>query len=806
MRNKQQLTDWVLSGSTYRDIAATVPGDVLSALYGAGCIDDPYFADNFATCAKLTDGDWTYTTQFDAAVKYKDCAAVVLTFEGIDTLSVVTLNGSVIFNTDNMFLKYECDIKKLLRATDNVLTVSLNGYGGVDFSSMEKYSSAFGHKRLMLRKAQCHFGWDWAPDLPGLGIFLPVYLTYHDGARITEVLAEPKLCGDVFFQYITEGAGDALSLTAQVFFNGAVVVEGRQQVTHRRNCMALSVEDFKLWWPNGSGEQNLYTYRLTLYDAEVVVDTVSGSFGFKQTEIYEFPTEEGRIAFSLKVNGRIIFAKGSNWVPISNQTGAIPDESYTYLLEAARDAGYNMLRVWGGGIYEKDIFYRKCDELGILVWQDFMLSCSEVPEFEPDFCARITEEAEYQLKRLGDYTCIALYCAGNELSLHPGGEKEFTADILLRGLTAKYYPQTPYLSNSPHTRNDNIWDTISGDSHISCFEHALENDDVPNFRRYIDGNRAQFYTENTSLGCCRLKSLKKFLPDSSLSPDDSILRLHFSENPYAIDGGGSFADKEKRLVEAFFGFTQHAADAGAWNIAEFAKYSNIVHGEIMQAEAEYARMNPDCKGFLNWMYNDNWGNGTWAVIDWYGEKKAAYYAQKRAFANVLAVYGVFRGSDTIAVINGGGKSISERLLIEQKNTFGKILRTESHMISLSAGETAMFDIDIVEDGYIALSFGGEKRLYYPKLYGAFRFNTDLRCSFSKQKEQHGRYEYKLEITAGSIAKCVFIDYPPASTAVSYSDNYFDIDGGDTVTVYVRAAEELDTGRIVIKTIADEWTE
>lgn len=793
MREKGDFYNWILIGDAVGPLQAQVPGDILMDLYRGGKIEDPYYGANFKKSNFVFESEWTYTAQLSVtgAQKGRRC---VLSFEGIDTCSQIRLNGVPIGTTDNMFLRYDFDVTDIIRKGENSLEVKILPFDR-DVSVYEKYFALFNKKRLAYRKAQCHFGWDWAPDLPGMGIYLPVYVTFFDKAAFSDIQTEAKADGNVLFSYSVEGDKENAVAELEVFFGDERIAQRCVAVTDTANCIAVHIKDPNVWWPNGYGEQNLYRYKLTLKCGETAADAKEGIFGFKTVETEEYPTQDGRIGFALKVNGKRIFIKGSNWVPVKNQTGAIEDGAYTYLLEAAKNAGYNMLRVWGGGIYEKDIFYRKCDEYGILVWQDFMFSCSEIPEFENGFFEQMQKEAEYQLGRLKKYVCIALLCAGNELQKH-GEQSEFAAEIVLRGYSKKYFPDLPYLANTPFTHFDNKWETKSGDAHISCFETALIRKEMHRFRDFIDENRAQFYTENISLGSCRMKSLRKFLPEDCLHWENNVLREHFSKNPHAACGSCDFATKQYVAAKSIYGVITA--------IEDFAKYANVLQGELMQAEAEYARANPDCNGFMNWMYNDNWGNGTFAVIDCYGDKKSAYYAQKRAYENVLAAYVRSNGEDRIVLVNDGNAVVSGELTAQIKTVRGKTQKAMRYNVSVNAGSIWSKRIDIGKEGYIALSFGGKEKLYFPHLYKGFVFTTDLQHALTYCGERDGYYVYGLTIAAHALAKTVFIDCLCEDAAFEPEDNYFDIDGGQQRTLTVKTEKKITEKDIAIKTICDTW--
>ena len=504
--------------------------------------------------------------------------------------------------------------------------------------------------------------------------------------------------------------------------------------------------------------------------------------------------EDGRLGFGFKVNGVRIFAKGSNWVPCSNQTGAICDEEYKTLLTYAKDGNYNMLRVWGGGIYEKEIFYELCDEYGILVWQDIMFACQDAPE-NVNIVERVKPELAYQIVRIRQHPCVAIISGGNEwASDNPYKNEPLLSE--LHNSSKKYAPKIRFIPNSPfgYEGDEGLEDANSGDTHVSAWDAAYHNGELCNYRKYIDKNRAQFYSECACLGSSRLRTLKKFIPETELWPLSKTIDFHFVRHPFAADPEETYASAEKGIAEEFFGEIT--------NIEDFAKKSMITHSELLSSEIEYARANKDCYGFMNWMFNDNWGCGTWSVVDKYMEKKPAYYGQKRGFKPIIVRYVFLHNEWGLYLVNDSPAAYQGRLLYGVKKIDGTVVTRCEASVCVKAGEVVKVATLSPEDGdyrYAYLADNTDQTICYLKPFDTFTWKTDLETRFVK--EENGGIT--IAVKAKEFARCVFIDH---ERAIACSDNYFDLEKSEEREIFIQDLTESDFANLKIKTFADVWTE
>ncbi|MBN1584451.1 MAG: glycoside hydrolase family 2 protein, partial [Anaerolineae bacterium] len=404
-------------------LPASVPGGVHTDLLALGRIPDPFVGDNERRVQWVAEADWEYRYQFAVAPELLRQAHIWLVCDGLDTLATVSLNGHELGHAANMFRQYRRDVKPLLKAEGNELRIV--------FDSPVRFAAAQQAFRPMpgvsqaipggpyLRKAPCQFGWDWGPQLPPIGIWKDIRLEGYEGARIEDVHLRQEHAGgqatveaSVAVQSWEEAPRSAVmrivAPDGQVFETGAAVAPDND-ITLR-----IVVPDPQLWWPNGYGAQPLYQAAVKLYEGDIVLDQREYLLGLRTIELRQEPDEWGR-SFTFVVNGVPVNAKGSNWIPADSFPTRISDEYLEGLIRSAAETHQNMLRVWGGGFFEEDRFYDLCDRYGILVWQDFIFSCSIYPLDDPDFLANVRVEIIENIRRLRHRASLALWCGNNEM-------------------------------------------------------------------------------------------------------------------------------------------------------------------------------------------------------------------------------------------------------------------------------------------------------------------------------------------------------------------------------------------------------
>lgn len=794
---------WELFRNNGQKFEATVPGDVFADLKRCGEIEDPYFSDNSHKCAWVCEEDWRYSKEFEADKLDK---VTYLVFEGIDTVAEIYLNGEKIADTDNMFMKYRFDVSDKIKKGKNKLEVVVKSIRNeLKKYPEEGYFGCFNVRRIFVRKAQCHFSWDWAPDFPAVGIWKSVYIESINDTYINDFRIKTENDGTVtFFVNLPEKCEYGREREIEITADGNTY---RYKTTCQKNFYTVKIDNPKLWWPRTLGEPNLYDYEIKLFSDGVLCDEKNGKFGIRTIRFEEKPKPSlDGFTCRLYVNDVPVYLKGSNWVPLDVMTGTITEERYEKAIKLAYDANFSMLRVWGGGIYENDIFYEICDRLGIMVWQDFAYACADVPDNIPEFVDKAIAEAEYQVCRLRNFPSLVLYCGGNEKTGSHGLNKKYGDKIIyyyIRGVVEHLDGTRPYFPSSPWGYGDIGNTQSSGDSHCNSYQTAMispENKNavgLENFRDALKNFDAALVSEIAIQGAPPAESLRKYIPEDKLWPLNDIYDIHFMRNPY--DGTGkTFPTIQYEAAEKLFGKID--------GLYDFCKKSSILHSELVRADVEYHKTRIGvCSGTMTWMFNDIWPCGTWSVVDYYMQASPAYYALKRAYANEnLIITKTKNGYELFAVNEGNAE-------IEYDVEFG----TMSLNGSVKAGKAAKGTIAPYSSEKIySFEENTEKNEFmYAKgtIDGRYKetslFDTlwkdidwvDAKLSYEAVECKSG---VKLVFEAENYARTVRISAGGREDAV-FEDNYFDILPGSRKEVLV-SGENISKEDITVKTWADEW--
>ena len=791
-----------------------VPGDITTDLYRNGLIEDPFYDDNIKKYAWIHERDWTYEKHFVLSKEQAESPAPSLTFLMVDTYSTISLNGQVIGKTDSMFERYTFPVKGILKEGDNHLVVVLHSIRDVLRKVHDPhYHATFCDDRETIRKAQCHFGWDWAPNFPGTGIADSVYLTLGHGEQIDSVY--PMTWKDGRISFLVElnlKHDEALPYSLQIQLESrpgsglgkdALTLEVPCQGT--KNILNFHVENPCLWYPNGYGEQPLYAYEVKLFNANHEMSAVKkGRLGIREVVLDESPFDTTRRQFRFYVNGMPIFAIGSNFVPLSPCTGSIPESLYRDRLQDAKEAGMNMLRVWGGGFYEKDCFYDLCDELGILVFQDFMFACQFVPDDNDGLRDKILHEVKEQVRRLRAHPCLAVYSAGNELgdafTVEPNRHYSLeTQRIFFAGIVADEDPYRKFLWDSPYAWTDIGNDKTSGDCHRGSYMDCSElNDNWTAFRRFGEENTCMFISESSSMGGCRYRSLKKFMPEQDRWPLENPMWL-YRNAANSFLRVPSLTTIQKNAVTSLLGEPK--------DIRDYLKKTMVLQAEILASDLCYARAYTGCGGFLNWMFNDIWGTGTWSLIDVYGERKPAYYALKRFGAPKTAFLLQKQDKIVAELINDSRETWQGTLKISAyalpNGAKEPLLEQEYHLAPFSRQEIILSEEAKTKD-VLFLSFAKQEMSFFPRLWKGFSWVSDLTVQ-KEESLQNGIYQVTLHLMTKSYARVVDI-MAKDGIHVDASDNDFDMAPGEKKTVTIRSSTPLHVEDIVIRTYADVWDE
>ncbi len=646
-------------------LPARVPGDVMADLLRAKRIPDPFYRENELEVQWVGESNWVYERDFKVSATLLKEERVLLQCDGLDTFATVQINGATVAKTDNMHRTYEWDVKRWLRVGVNRIRIA---FTSVSPYTRERYRQRPFRTRITesheaaypgwVRKQACNFGWDWGPILVSCGIWRSIRLAGYSVGRIEDVVVEQThAAGRVSLGVacrVSLVASRSSTIRATLRYSGKVVAE--ESVTSRgRNArLALAVEAPQLWWPNGMGKQPLYEVRVELLDGEgTVLDTQSRRVGLRTLRLDRHADEWGE-SFRFVVNGVPFFAKGANWIPVDAVMGRRTPEQYRALVAGSVAANMNMLRVWGGGVYEDDVFYDICDELGICVWQDFMFACVSYPTFDDAFMKNVEAEARDNVRRLRHHACIALWCGNNELEQQAVGER-WTHDLmswedygllfddLLADVVHELAPGTDYWPSSPHSPHGDRADFNNpecGDAHLWGVWHGKEP-----FEWYRTcGHR--FNSEFGFQSFPEPKTVCGYTEKRDRNVTTAVMEHHQRSGignttimQYMLDWF--------RLPTSF--------DMALW-------VSQILQGTAIKYAVEHWRRSmPRGMGTLYWQLNDCWPVASWASVDYHGRWKALHYMAGHFFAPVLVsgledaekgTVGVHVTSDLLASVSG----------------------------------------------------------------------------------------------------------------------------------------------------------
>jgi len=628
-------------------LPAIVPGCVHTDLRRAGKIPDPFFGTNELALQWIEDRDWEYRTTFTVSAAMLTEEHVELVADGLDTVATVTLNGREVARTENMFIGYRWDVKSLLRRGRNELVVRFDSamrYARThrtDFDPGE-INDPLG-RAPVIRKQQCQFGWDWGPRLVTAGIWRDIRLEAWSGNRLENVRVRQTHAtdGSVTLQLTPELAcpdadaivrwtlakanGGRRSVGAAIDGNGADHVAPSIHEPQSGSGNEIAVADPALWWPNGQGDQPLYLLTVEIFAGDGrSLGTWSRRIGLRTIVLDRHPDAAGE-TFQFVVNGRAIFAKGANWIPAHSFVAALTRADYERDLRSAAAVHMNMVRVWGGGIYESEDFYDLCDELGLLVWQDFMFACSIYPGDEA-FVASVRAEAEHQVRRLRHRTCLALWCGNNEieqLNIARLKQPALFADyenVFLRALpeiVARHDGVTAYWPSSAHRPdgdNSNVGGEKNGDTHYWEVWHARN--PVKDYEKW----RFRFCSEFGMQSYSSSETNATFVPSN-----DTNIFGPTKENHQKNRGGNQVI---LDYVSRRYRFPKSQDD--------LIYLSQLNQAYCMQTGVEhYRRLMPHCMGALYWQLNDCWPVASWSSIEFTGRWRALHFVARRFFAPAL---------------------------------------------------------------------------------------------------------------------------------------------------------------------------
>jgi beta-mannosidase len=790
-------------------IAATAPGDTYLALHTAGRIPHPFAAENEAACAWVSEREWWWRTTFDAGQLALN-ERLLLNFDGIDTYATVWLNGELLGETDNMFLAVRFDVGAHVRQErSNDLVIRFTPPAvKVASKAMETWDIIADpiktSKRNFIRKAQFGWGWDWGPALPTVGLWRPVRLERQEIATIASVrFATVSIGSEVVVQIdATVDAFSAASpLTLEIDLvapNGTTAASRTLVLDAPSEKVTLTVADPQLWWMPELGGQPLYRLNVALRHDDETIDRHSQRVGLRTIvlDTSPDPVEPGTNFFRFVLNGVPIFARGANWIPASSFVGAIDRMDYERLLRDAAAANMNMLRVWGGGLYEHDIFYDLCDELGLLVWQDFMFACAPYPEHEAAFVDSVRSEVAYQIDRLRNHPSLALWCGNNEgqavhqfMDRMQGQETVYLGDLyfdqLIPQALARLDPVTPYWPGSPYggpthnsmragdVHNWTVWHgvpPVPDADPVGGFDHSPE---AVSFTRYAE-DMARFVSEFGIQSAPSMQTLKHWLASSELTLGSAGFLNRIKDHPQ---------NKVDAMLIPVTGLPT--------TLQQYVDVTQLVQAEGLKFGIEhYRRRKPHCSGTLLWQFNDCWPGVSWSLIDHDRVRKPSWYAVARAYAPVMASFkSLDDGAIELWVVNDTRQRVPIAATVAMNVLDGQPIWSEAINSSAPANSSSLIwrgdagRIGEAANNVLTVrssAFAPNRHLFSP--FKDILLSTSLPILACESRASGG-----LIVTLTGTSYHVLVHLECAAEGTIFGDNDFDLMAGETRTVEVRSA-------------------
>lgn len=794
-------------------LPAEVPGCNYLDMLKAEKIEEPFYGENFKDAQWIEKYDWWYQTDFTLSNEIIKNKNVMLNFEGLDTFCHIYLNQEKIAETKNMFIPYQFDITSKALPGKNILDVHIlsplkviqiegistgqallhsirafiSGLRGIktigwkefvkgikdqeNFEKLlkkEKSKSFFDFVknfqesfvlRVFARKAQVSYGWDiCVPRFLQSGIYRPAYLKICDDAVLKNIWVKTNTIRQDKAEITLDGelkcfSNKLLDVELKITIKdptGKVEIDKLKSIKIKNNSFSfdLEISSPKLWFPHTAGEPHLYQYEISLIKGNLLLDKKSGRFGVRKIELIK--KDEKNSCFVFEVNGKKIFSKGANWVPLDAFFSRVKDEKYVEVLKMAKEANMNMVRVWGGGIIEQDIFYNLCDEMGIMIWQDFMYACGFYPD-DKKFLNNAQGEAEKIVKKLRGHPSIVLWCGDNENDMlcH---ERGHLLNRKILPFTCKKFDETrPYHSSSP-SEGEHPNDEREGDRHNWTVWHGQKS-----YKTFSE-DLSCFVSEFGLIAWPKEKILKKFISQKDLYLASGVLPWH-SSVPF----------KEKAMLKEY---------GEADNIKDYAFLTQVSQAEgIKWALEHYRRRKYKCGGALLWQLSDLWPGMTWSIIDYYLHPKISYYFTKKCFAPLLVSFREEKENISLWVVSDKYEKIKGEVKVVRQNFSGDNFWSEEFKVNIEPGVSVEIFNKIPryrksdEFLYTELKVSGEtvSENYY--FFSPFKEQEKIKANIFISDYKINLNSAVIKIKTDNLARYVEIE---SEDNVKYSDNYFNV--------------------------------
>lgn len=800
---------------------ATVPGCVHTDLLDNKLIEDPFYRDNEQKQQWIGKTDWEYKTTFNVTPELLKHGQIDLVFEGLDTYAKVFLNDEQLLSADNMFRTWRVDSKRLLKSGANTLRIHFRSPINEILPVMAKMkyelpaSNDQGEKTSpYTRKAPYQYGWDWGPRFVTSGIWRPVYLEIWDQARVDNVHIVPrqitagaaKLTAEV---EVVSSTGGAAIVVVDNLNNKNVAAKREVNLTPGVNRVALDfvIPRPALWWPNGLGAQPLYTFKARLLMNGQVVDQASTRTGLRSLELRQQPDAAGK-SFAFVVNGVPVFGKGGNWIPADSFPTRITKAKYRQLLESVRDTNMNMLRVWGGGIYERDDFYELCDELGILVWQDFMFACSMYPG-DQAFLDNVRNEAIDNVKRLRNHPSIVIWAGNNEVETawqHWGWKDKLPASLwddylklfhgVLPEVCSSLDPSRPYWPSSPSSNLEEDPDSQRmGDMHYWQVWHAS----AP-FSEY-EKQHPRFMSEYGFQSFPQIETVNTYTVPADHDIQSPVMLAH-QRHP-----------RGNQLIREYM-LRDYPEPK---DFESFLYISQVLQAEGIQVGAEHLRrIMPHNMGSLYWQINDCWPVASWSSIDYTGRWKALQYYSRRFYSPILLSPHEENGNLNFYIVSDRPRATPAQLNVSLLDFQGQTLWSDQKTINI-AGVNSKSYLAVPISTLLAgkdrkgvfvsaeLLVGGKMLSSHLHFFEPYKSLALQRPQINADAVRTPR-GFRVTLSSDKLARAVYLS--TANQTGAFTENYFDLLPGKKVVTEFRTSASISPSQfreqLKIRSLADAF--
>jgi beta-mannosidase len=800
---------------------ASVPGCVHTDLLNNKLIDDPFYRDNEKKLQWIGKTDWEYQTSFNIPPETYARENLELVLEGLDTYADVFLNNEPLLSTDNMFRIWRVDVKHLAKAGANILRIRFRSPINEVLPIMERmdYELPAGNDQgektsPHTRKAPYQYGWDWGPRFVTSGIWRPVSLEAWDNARVADLHILPEVIrADVAnLTAEVEVVADANTEATIVLDNlrdQNVAAQRQISLTPGVNRVALSItiSHPALWWPNGLGAHPLYSFQARLMIAGKLVDQTTRRTGLRALELRQQRDDAGK-SFTFVINGVPVFAKGGNWIPADSFPSRISKDKYRGLLESVRDTNMNMLRVWGGGIYESDDFYDLCDEMGILVWQDFMFGCSLYPGDEA-FLENVRQEANDNVKRLRNHPSIVIWVGNNEIEsgwFHWGWKEKLPARLwedylklfygVLPEVCKSLDPSRSYWPSSPSSNlEDDPESQKMGDLHYWQVWHAAApfTDYEKQFPRFMSEYGFQSFPQ--------LETVTTYTAPADREIKSPVMMAH-QRHPR-----GNQLIREYMLREY----------PEPKDFESFLYVSQVLQAEGIKIGAEHLRrIMPHNMGSLFWQIDDCWPVASWSSIDYTGRWKALQYYARRFYSDILLSPYEENGSLYFYIVSDRLQPTASELKVSLLDFEGRTLWEEKQEIEVAALNSKShlnIPIDQLLAGkdpksvflFAELLVDGQPVSRNEHFFQPYK-NLLLPRPRISAEVVRTRAGFRITLSSDKLARAVYLSAP--NYRGFFVDNYFDLIPGKKVEVEFRRSGPVSVADfrqgLTLRSLADAF--